>query len=528
MKIANFPYVPPSYQLILSGTLALTGSALFITAYPPWGYGLVTGWMILAPLVAAVTGVGLLRAGVTGWLFGFVANLGTFMWIFNVPGFRWYHFLILNSYLALYPALWSVCVARFRCHSISASVAIACTWVILDYVKGHAGFLGLPWVTLAQSQVDNTPLLQTARVFGESGVTFLVVLGNLAIWNTVKTWNANNAMLSALPVTTAMLLGTFALYGSATSSKPHVHIAALGTTFPAHEKASPSLHARFDTVWKFIDHQLPSGVEIVALPESALINPVLFPDQIDRLHQLARHKQITIVTGVAEAAKFAAPSTNFSIALSKLRSGALIITPDSDLPQTYEKSRLMPFAEEVPLREWIKWPTWLVPPLPEVLRGQAPRSYPVPREIRIGLMICWESLFAAHARTLTTEGSNLFLILSNEGWFGSTTAGALHNLTSRMRAAESHRSAAISSNMGPPLVIDPFGRIIGQGSADSPIQWVSAIAPLVEEPSLYTRTGDVFVGGAGIFLLIFLFTNLGHDKLAPNRSQHPPQPVKKG
>jgi len=107
-----------------------------------------------------------------------------------------------------------------------------------------------------------------------------------------------------------------------------------------------------------------------------------------------------------------------------LRGGAWLITPDSEVPQHYIKSLLIPFAESVPLKNWFTWPIWLIPPRPEVARGPAPRSYLVPGGVRVGIMICWESLFTDYARELAKDDTTVLLMLANEGWFGATAAGA--------------------------------------------------------------------------------------------------------
>lgn len=490
-----------SHRLILSGVLAVTGSAFFIGAYPPWNLGLVTGWLALVPLIAAVAGAPPMWATMHGWLFGFVANLGVFAWLLAVPGLRWYHFLLLDAYLAVYPALWCMMVARFVRGPALAQLGGACAWVLMDYVRAHAGFLALPWITLAQSQIDNAPLLQAAALFGEPAVTFLVVLGNLAIWNLVSDGRVRCAWLCVLPVLGTMTLGAYLLTHSRTAHEPTIRVAALGTDFPAHSSPTPDLQKRLDARIEFSQNDLPSGVEMIVWPESALVNPRQFPAQIDRLQQLVRKHQVTLVAGVAEATKFDHTPDESPTSAPKLRSGAWLITPNGEVPQHYEKSRLVPFAERVPLKGWFTWPVWLIPPVPEVARGPAPRAYPVPGGVRVGIMICWESLFAEHARALIHDGATMLLMLANEGWFGATAAGAQHNLTARMRAAETHRSVVVASNMGPPLVIDQFGQVIASSSPTSGMRWATAAVPIVTGRTLYSRLGDVFVLGCGVFIL---------------------------
>jgi apolipoprotein N-acyltransferase len=189
------------------------------------------------------------------------------------------------------------------------------------------------------------------------------------------------------------------------------------------------------------------------------------------------------------------------------------------------KSQLVPFAESRPLKSWFAWPEWLVPSKPEVMSGQVPHSYPIADDIRVGIMICWESLFAHHARLLVNDGATLLVMLANEGWFGGSAAGAQHNLTARMRAVETRRSVIVASNMGPPLVIDPYGRLLADTSPGAGMQWATAAAPLVKELSLYARHGDVLVLSCALLAVAILLKAWWEKRL---KSTHPVTALRSG
>src|SRR5262249_23459571 len=162
----------------------------------------------------------------------------------------------------------------------------------------------------------------------------------------------------------------------------------------------------------------------------------------DRLHRVATERHLSLVAGVAEATKFDYPPVPVESHVPQLRSEAWILRPTERDPQHHVKSQLVPFAESRPLK-WLSWPEWFIPSKPEVVRGRSPGSYPIAHDIRVGIMICWESLFAQHARLLVNDGATLLVMLANEGWFGGSAAGAQHNLTARMRAVETRRSVIV-------------------------------------------------------------------------------------
>lgn len=498
--------VPHSWHAAVLCVLA--GSALFILAYPPWNLGTATAWIALIPLMAASAGAPPTRAVLLGWSFGLLTHLGVFSWITQVPGLRWYHIALLDGYLALYPAIWCLLAARWLTGALWTQASLACAWVVLEYLRGHAGFLALPWITLAQSQVDNLPLLQTASLFGESAVTFLVVLGNLAIWNVLQRERSRTAFWCAIPVLMSLGYGINCL-ASWEAGDQTLSVATLNTGFPAPEAARPDPLVRVQAQLEHLRQQFPAGADLLTLPESAIINPQLFPDHLDELRRLVDEHESVVIAGVAEATKFDRPVLHSGEAKAQLRSEAWIITPEQAEPRRHVKSRLVPFAERTPLKGWLAWPAWLVPQKPEVEEGPQPQSYLLSNHVRVGIMICWESLFADHAMTLVRDQANLLLMLSNEGWFGATAAGAQHNLTARIRAVETHRAVVVASNMGPSLIIDPFGRELASHSSPDGIQWVNAEVPIVTELSLYARLGEIFVLSCGMIVLARVLSFLG-------------------
>ncbi|NNF48050.1 MAG: hypothetical protein HKN69_14910 [Desulfofustis sp.] len=125
-----------------------------------------------------------------GLLSGTAAAFGIFFWIFEVDGFRCFHFMILGSNLGLYPAIWCTGLSIFKKNEYVSLVTVPALWCSLDYLKNHAGFLAFPWASLAHSQHENLPLIQLSPYTGEYGITFLIVLINYAIAVAVvtRTW----------------------------------------------------------------------------------------------------------------------------------------------------------------------------------------------------------------------------------------------------------------------------------------------------------------------------------------------------
>jgi len=464
-----------------------------------------------------------------GWCFGLLSNLGIFFWILQVPGIRWYHIALLDSYLSLYPALWTLLVALSLRDSILTHSFLACSWVLLEYVRSHAGFLAFPWITLAQSQVDNTPLLQAASLFGEGAVSGMVTLGNFAIWSVLR-GKARLALLSGVPLAIAAVIGAPVEWEFRAPTGPTLNVAALGTAFSASSTARPDPLIRLESQLDFLREHPPDGAALIVLPESAVVNPQLFPEQVALFNRWAIGPRRAFVVGVAQATKFDQPPLPYDSDAPQLRSEAWVFTGTQNDPLRHVKSQLVPFAETRPLKSWLHWPEWLVPLRPEVVRGPSPRSLPIKDDIRVGIMICWESFFAHHAKALVDDDAMLLIMLANEGWFGGGPAGAQHNLTARIRAVEFRRSVVVSSNMGPPLVVNPYGQVLDSGSLNPAMQWSRATIPILSEQSWYSRLGDALPLGCVLLLASYAISALSRTRrlaavrLTPATADHLPAP----
>lgn len=158
--------------------LAMLSAALQVASLtsPDMGW---LGWGALVPILLAIQGLKPGRAAALGLLTGILAGFGIYGWLFEVPSFDMRHAVLLALYIGAYPAIWVTAWALRR--NIPLPVCATVLWLLVDYLRGHAGFLALPWGTLAQTQHRNLSLLQTASVVGEHGVTFLVALGNAAL-----------------------------------------------------------------------------------------------------------------------------------------------------------------------------------------------------------------------------------------------------------------------------------------------------------------------------------------------------------
>lgn len=194
-------------------SLALLSASLLICSLPNPDIGWF-GWMALIPLIVACQGLRPLHAAGLGLVTGIVASFGIYGWLFEVPSFDMRHAIILAIYVGAYPAAWCAATAWLTRRQVPLLLTAPALWVAVDYLRVHAGFLALPWGTLAQTQHLNLAILQIASLAGEQGVTFLVALGNAALATVILRRERQGALIAGIIIALAHVWGMLVLYSA--------------------------------------------------------------------------------------------------------------------------------------------------------------------------------------------------------------------------------------------------------------------------------------------------------------------------
>lgn len=203
-----------------------------------------------------------------------------------------------------------------------------------------------------------------------------------------------------------------------------------------------------------------------------------------------------------------------------IHNSALLLDPLTDEMQSYHKQHLVPYGEYIPLKELLPFVKKLTAQMGEFQPGKifTPLVF---GEVRIGSLICYEDVFPEIARGHTNAGANLLINLSNDAWYGNSSALPQHLNFSIFRSVENRRSLVRATNTGATALIDPIGNVqitLPTFTKDLLIGETS----LIDSPhTFYSRFGDVFVWGCGGILLLLLIvgaTPCGRPKKVGNHS----------
>ena len=508
--------------------LAATTGILLPYCFPKYDMGLLA-WVALVPLHIALDGISRrTQAFWLGWLSGIIASTGIMSWVVTamhtygkVPlVFSYGIMLLLTAYLGLYVALYSAGVVWFRMLVPRYGLfAAPCLWVTLELLRTYV-LSGLPWSLLGYSQYRQLDLIQIADHLGVYGVSFLIVLTNVALaelylWLMPLFRGFRPARLPWELVTTAGILVSLSwaystsLIASDAVTRPQATL-QVGVVQPNIDQAIKWDQAFRDETLRRYDRLTESfgyGADLVIWPEAA--TPFIY--EREPLYQL---KLVDMANRASAPLLFGSPAVRFDADRKPfLLNSAYLLSPDGELLGRYDKQHLVPFGEYIPLKSSLLFflekmvegiGDFQAGPGPTILSFQLKESEgaTVARRVKFGVVICYEVIFPDLVRRMATAGAEFLVTITNDAWFGDSSAPSQHFSMVVFRSVENHLAFARAANTGISGFIDPFGRIIEA----SPIFTQAALQaeiPIRQTKTFYSRHGDVFAYGCMLISLLF-------------------------
>ncbi len=456
-----------------------------------------------------------LQGFVLGYLCGILWYAGTCYWIYSVmrhyggvETFAALGILILFClYLALYHGAFGLLVsllAKDDSHR-RALVLAPVVWVAVELARTR--ITGFPWDLLGIAQVDNLPLSRIATVTGVYGLSFEIMVVNVAFAAAflLRRKNRKQLLLAALGAAMVLQAGRWV---------PGPVLAPDHTAFLV--QANVPILEGSDWTKDYFDNTLreltilslrpPDGPaqhpDLIAWPESPA--PFYTGDPLFRqaITDLARQSQAWVVAG-SIGVKNATPGQP-----TQIYNSAALVNPAGDWVSRYDKFHLVPFGEYVPFKSIFSFAGGLTREVGDFTPGTSHQPLDA-GGTRLGTFICYESIFPDEIRQLAANGAQVFVNLSNDGWYGDSGAYAQHLKQARMRAVENDRWLLRDTNTGVTASIDPYGRI----AASIPRKIRMALAApyaLNRVTTFYTRHGDWFaflcaIISVGALVVRFLF-----------------------
>jgi apolipoprotein N-acyltransferase len=466
-------------------------------------------FIALLPLLAATRGSGPARAWRLGFVTGGVHYLTLLYWV--VYTMRTYGHLplylsvpvlfLLAAYLALYPAFFGAGLVLMRTSPWTLAPAAAFLWTGLELIRAHL-FTGFPWALLGYSQFARLELIQVADVAGVYGVSFFIVLVNAGVWTVLAALGTAGWHGQRVSRPTAFGVAALVLAAAAgLTAYGHWRLADVaGRASAAPARTVAVVQGNIDQALKWDPVRQAASVEkYLALSERALAQGpdlVVWPETATPFYLFDNPPLTEMVTEFVARARtpFLVGSPSFrphGEAVDYFNSAYLIDAAGRSAGR-YDKVHLVPFGEYVPLKPLLPFVGKMVAQVGDFKSG-IPGATLAWNDRRIGVQICYEIIFPRLSRQMVTGGADILINLTNDAWFGRTGAPYQHFSMVVLRAVENRRTVVRAANTGISAVIGPDGRVDARTDLFEDATFVRSV-PLMTEPTVYTRCGDVWAG----------------------------------
>lgn len=486
-------YIVPIFDR--RGLLSIASGVLIALSFPTPGFSFLA-WIALIPMLVALEGsaprtafrIGI-TCGITAyalvlyWLNIVFTQYGHLPWTVSIPVY-----LLLVLWLGMFYGFGASIASLGESVGIKAAFTLPVAWVAFDFIRSFL-FSGFAWAMLGHSQFRTLPMIQIADLAGVYGITMLIVLANVVLHRAVR------AVFGAgvpYPVKSALVLlfllaGTL-FYGFSRLNEPDIHsskplrVALIQGNIAQDVKWSPEFREQTVAVYERLTREAAKGgVDLIVWPESAV--PFFFQDEIiqaERIRSLAREFNAYILLG--------SPAHELRNGRTTFLNSAFMLSPTGETTGRADKLHLVPFGEYVPLGNIFTFINKIVVGIGDF----APGEHAVTLDAggtKLGTQVCYEVIFPELAREYVRAGARILVAITNDAWFGRSSAPYQHLSIAVFRAVETRTPLIRAANTGITAIIDQNGHIRSMSGLFVEDFRTGEVEPGSGE-SLYLKIGD--------------------------------------
>lgn len=463
----------------------------------PIGLGFLA-WIAFIPWVTTLSKLrDFKQINYSFFVFGFFYHLTVIFWLaFNIGTNQWVALVSMIStviFLSIMILPGAVVWYCFQKSKKSQLFVFPIVWTVLEYFRS-LGTLAFPWVSIANTQLSYIYLIQIAEYTGIYGVSFWILLVNVAIYKSIKSKRLKTWLITAGIFCFPWIVGMIVIGTEELQNTEFISIAVVQPNIHLSEKWEDSLkNEHVKTLTDLSSPSMMEDVDLIVWPETALPVYLLKSGRryLRKIREVMENSSSKVLTGI--------PHYDY-IDKEYLSYNSVVMFDNSEIFEVYKKIQLVPMAEYVPL-------SGLFPSLSDLNFGQANftrgRNHTLYQlnEWSFGAVICFESTLPKLIRQFVLEGAHFITIVVNDGWYETAPEPQQHSRQAVFRAIENRRPVIRCANTGISMIIDPLGNIKDMSELNAQIVLNSRVYPQSKK-TFYTRFGDVF---AGILVLILLF-----------------------
>jgi len=494
---------------------AIASGLLLTLAFPKIGQPALA-FVALVPLLLAVRGASFASGFRLGFITGLVHFISLVYWAAytmriygHLPLYLSIPLLVLlAAYLALYPALFAGLITLIR-RPVWLLFFVPVIWSATEYLRAVL-FTGFPWELLGYSQYRSLPFIQVADLTGVYGISFWLSLNNAAVLLATlglrrKEWQTHLVSRKVITGAGALVLVVSGLmwgYGQTriraidreAAQAQRKKIAVLQGNIDQDKKWNRTFQrATIETYLNLAARANRDNPNLIVWPETA--TPFFIGHNrpmTDLLKEGIRRTKTDHLIGTPTAIRYNERTA--------YHNSALLFDTQSRIVDRYEKVHLVPYGEYVPFKAWLPFIGKMVAQVGDFIPGEEGKAIAW-QGGRLGVQICYEIIFPDLSRAMVNNRTDILVNITNDAWFGETSAPRQHFSMAVFRSIENRRALARAANTGISGFIDPVGRILKTSALNTPAALTQSL-PLMTTASVYTRVGDLFVWGCLLMTLI--------------------------
>ena len=423
-------------QFFFLAWVALIPFLFFLVSKPTWKITLL-GHVLMTSVYLG---------GVLYWIPQVLVLYGNLGWLMALAAFG-VMLMVLSLFLLPFTLLTRWTAGK------SVVLALGCApgfWLLTELCRNFFLLNGFPWALLGYSQYPYLWIIQIADISGVYLISVLLVGANSAFVGALRLKSFKPLVVFAVPFLMANLYGVYRVNWWQPEAGPTLRVALVQPNIELSREREHYAMKYYEALPEYYRRAVEAGAEWVIFPEAP--NPFLY--QEDFYFRTFWERQVT-----AQGA-YLLFNTTWVDRDPSLRyfNSALLLSPTGQEAYRYHKSHLVPFGEYVPFQDWLGV---LFEPLVQGVAGFSPGEEFQLGNInnsRFATLICYESIFPELSRRLVRQGAQMFVNITNDSWFGRSTAPRQHLEMALFRAIETRKPFLRGANSGYSAVIDHLGR----------------------------------------------------------------------
>jgi apolipoprotein N-acyltransferase len=490
--------LPTAFRLSVS---AITGAGLALSF--TWIYSPVYAWISLGLLLMMVLRATSRAAYFCGFCHAIAFVFVSVPWIAEVLAVHggtsrfvgWCILLLIAMVWGILTAGFTWAVNRIARRGVALGcIAAPFVWVTSEFARAHLPEIGFPWNLLGYAAAENPALLQLTTVTGIYGLSFVMAAFNaLLAWADAAKNVRPHKRLTIIVAAIFVVAGVMFLGAKFVPNARATHFArAVQPNFPEVDNYPADWFAvhkvDLDDLEQLSLEPSAHHPDLIIWPEA----PAPFSWQENQFSKRASSLAIRaghpFLAGVIEWKTETFSSGHIGQAPYN---SALLADPQGQKVFVYDKRHLVPFGEYEPFPLIHRVVQSVSDEVGGFHKGTVAAIGQLPGNHKFGAFICYEAIFPGEVRDFAARGANLLVNISNDGWFGKSSAALQHLHMARVRAVENRRWILRVTNSGITAAIDPYGKVYEtipwdvRGAVDLPYDFRT-------DTTLYTRFGDWF------------------------------------